>query len=124
MNHANVNLGIPVESDQRAPGITHVGTESSTWAFANKVSEIMRAENLAPHGVTIRVIEGARGAKARAYVGIDHKGDPHKLQVLVPSQINNAILAQSEVNKDLFQGVAMMMSATPSSTASTPASIR
>lgn len=89
--------------------ITHVGTESSTWAFANKVSEIMRAENLAPHGVTIRVVEGARGAKSRAYVGIDHKGDPHKLQVLVPSQINNAILAQSEVNKDLFQGVAMMI---------------
>jgi len=89
--------------------ITHVGTESSTWAFANKVSEIMRAENLAPHGVTIRVIEGARGAKSRAYVSMDHKGDPHKLQVIVPSQINNAILAQSEVNKDLFQGVAMLL---------------
>jgi putative tricarboxylic transport membrane protein len=89
--------------------ITHVGTESSTWAFANKVAEIMRAENLAPHGVTIRITEGARGAKARSYVGIDHAGDPHKLQVIVPSQINNAILAQSEVNKDLFQGVAMMI---------------
>jgi putative tricarboxylic transport membrane protein len=88
--------------------ITHVGTESSTWAFANKVSEIMRAEGMVPHGVTIRITEGARGAKARSYVGIDHK-DPHKLQVLVPSQINNAILAQSEVNKDLFQGVAMMI---------------
>lgn len=89
--------------------ITHVGTESSTWAFANKVAEVMRAEGLAPKGVTIRITEGARGAKARSYVGIDNKGDPHKLQVLVPSQINNAILAKSEVNKDLFQGVALMI---------------
>lgn len=70
---------------------------------------MINAKNLFPKGVTIKIIEGARGAKARAYVAKDHAGDPHVLQMLVPTQINNPILARSDVDRSLFRGVALLV---------------
>lgn len=89
--------------------VTHVGNTSSTWANADQVAKVINQLNLFPHGVTVTPIEGARGAKARTYVAKTHAGDPHKLQMLVPTQINNPILARSDVDRSLFRGVAMLV---------------
>lgn len=89
--------------------VTHVGNTSSTWANADEVARIINQLDLFPHGVTVTPMEGARGAKARTYVAKTHAGDPHKLQMLVPTQINNPILARSDVDRSLFRGVAMLV---------------
>jgi putative tricarboxylic transport membrane protein len=89
--------------------VTHTGTTSSTWTNADTIAKVIRELNLFPHGVTVTIVDGAQGAKARTYVGKDHAGDPHKLQMMVPTQIQNPILARSEINRSLFRGVAMML---------------
>jgi tripartite-type tricarboxylate transporter receptor subunit TctC len=89
--------------------VTHVGTTSSTWANADAIAKVINAKNLFPKGVTVKIIEGARGAKARAYVAKEHAGDPHVLQMLVPTQINNPILARSDIDRSLFRGVALLV---------------
>ncbi|MBO42258.1 MAG: hypothetical protein CMM28_00895 [Rhodospirillaceae bacterium] len=89
--------------------IAHVKTSSSTYAFASAVLAAIKAENLMPKGVSLRSVRGSRGGKARAYVGVKNKGNPHMMQALTPSQINNPILAKSKVDYKLFRGVAMMV---------------
>ncbi len=89
--------------------IAHVKTTSSTYAFASAVVKAIKDAKLLPKGIKLRSIRGARGGKARAYVGVKNKGNPHVLQVLTPSQINNPILAKSNVNHTLFRGVAAMV---------------
>lgn len=89
--------------------VAHAGTNSSTWAFANAVAKAIRDNELFPHGVNVQIVEGARGGKARAFVSGDHEGDPHYLQILTPSQINNPILVESPVNYERFRGVAMLL---------------
>jgi putative tricarboxylic transport membrane protein len=59
--------------------------------------------------VTVKIIDGAQGAKARTYVAKDHAGDPNVLQMMVPTQIQNPILARSGIDRSLFRGVAMML---------------
>ncbi len=89
--------------------IAHVKTSSSTYAFASAVFNEIKAQDLLKKGVKLRSVRGARGGKARKYVGITNKGDPHVLQVLTPSQINNPILSQSDVDLRLFKPVAIMV---------------
>jgi putative tricarboxylic transport membrane protein len=89
--------------------VTHVGNTSSTWTNADMIARVINEQNLFPHGVKVTPIDGARGAKARTYVAKTNAGNPHKLQMLVPTQINNPILARSEVNQDLFRGVAILL---------------
>lgn len=89
--------------------IAHVKTSSSTYAFASAVLAALKAENLMPKGVSLRSVRGARGGKARAFVGVKNKGNPHMMQALTPSQINNPILSKSKVDYKLFRGVAMMV---------------
>jgi putative tricarboxylic transport membrane protein len=89
--------------------IAHVKTASSTYAFAAAVLKAIKEEKLAPKGVDLRSVRGARGGKARAFVGVKNKGNPHMMQALTPSQINNPILAKSKVDYKLFRGVAMMV---------------
>ncbi len=89
--------------------IAHAGTNSSTWAFANAVSKAIREGNLVPHGVNVQIVQGARGGKARSFVSGDKAGNPHFIQVLTPSQINNPILVESPVNYERFRGIAMML---------------
>jgi putative tricarboxylic transport membrane protein len=89
--------------------ITHSGSTSSTWTNADTIARVARELDLFPNGITVTIVDGAQGAKARTYVGKDHAGDPHKLQMMVPTQIQVPILAQSEVNRSLFRGIAMML---------------
>jgi putative tricarboxylic transport membrane protein len=89
--------------------VTHTGTTSSTWTNADAIAKVIRELNLFPHGVTVTIVDGAQGAKARTYVGKDNAGNPHKLQMMVPTQIQNPILARSDVDRKLFRGVAMML---------------
>lgn len=89
--------------------IAHVKTSSSTYAFASAVLSALKAEKLMPKGVSLRSVRGSRGGKARAYVGVKNKGNPHMMQALTPSQINNPILAKSKVDYKLFRGIAMMV---------------
>jgi putative tricarboxylic transport membrane protein len=88
--------------------VSHVGRTSSTWANADAIAKVINAKGLFPKGVTVKIIEGAGGAKARAYVAREHAGDPHVLQMLVPTQINSPILARSEIDRSSFRGVAML----------------
>ena len=89
--------------------IAHVKTSSSTYAFASAVLAAIKAENLLPKGVRLRSIRGARGGKARTFVGVKNRGNPHVMQALTPSQINNPILSKSKVDYKLFRGVAIMV---------------
>jgi len=89
--------------------IAHVKTSSSTYAFAAAVLNELKSQKLLPKGVKLRTVRGARGGKARKYVGITNKGNPHVMQALTPSQINNPILAKSDVNYKLFRAVGLMV---------------
>jgi len=89
--------------------VVHVQSTSSTWTNADAIARIGRELDLFPHGITVTIMEGARGAKAQTYVARTNAGNPHKLQMLVPTQIASQILSRSEINRDLFRGVAMML---------------
>jgi putative tricarboxylic transport membrane protein len=89
--------------------VVQSGTTSSVWTNADLFARIINEEKIFPHGAKVRIVEGARGAKARTYVGKDHAGDPHVLQILAPTQIQIPIVAQSDVNRSLFRGIAMML---------------
>lgn len=89
--------------------VTHAGTTSSTWANANAIAQTINAKGLFPKGVTVNIIDGARGAKARTYVAKTNAGNPHVLQMLVPTQINNPILARSDIDRSMFRGVALLV---------------
>lgn len=89
--------------------VVQSGTTSSVWTNADLFSRIINEQKLFPNGATVRIVEGARGAKARTYVAKDHAGDPHVLQMLAPTQIQIPIVAQSEVNRSLFRGIAMLL---------------
>lgn len=89
--------------------IAHVKTSSSTYAFASAVFNEIKKQKLVPKGIELRTIRGARGGKARKFVGVTNKGDPYVMQALTPSQINNPILSESKVDYTLFRGIAMMV---------------
>jgi putative tricarboxylic transport membrane protein len=89
--------------------VTQSGTTSSVWLNADLFAKIINEQKLFPEGVTVRIVEGARGAKARAYVAKENAGNPHKLQILAPSQVQIPILAQSEINRSNYRGIAMML---------------
>jgi putative tricarboxylic transport membrane protein len=89
--------------------VTHTGTTSSTWTNADAIAKVINELDLFPEGVTVTIVDGAQGAKARTYVGKDNAGNPHKLQMMVPTQIQNPILARSDVDRKLFRGVAMLL---------------
>jgi putative tricarboxylic transport membrane protein len=82
---------------------------SSTHENAEQIAKLINEQKLFPHGVTVKVVDGARGAKARTYVAKTHAGDPHVIQMLVPTQINNPILARSEVDRSQFRGIAILV---------------
>lgn len=89
--------------------VSHGETTSSTWTNADFFARTANELGLFPHGVKVSIMAGARGAKARAYVANAHAGDPHKLQMLVPSQISNPILGQSHPNRDDFKPIAILL---------------
>jgi putative tricarboxylic transport membrane protein len=106
---ASVSASQAWEPTEEVEIVTHTGTTSSTWTNADAIAKVIKELNLFPHGVTVTIVEGAQGAKARTYVGKDNAGNPHKLQMMVPTQIQNPILARSDVDRKLFRGVAMLL---------------
>ena len=88
--------------DKEVEIVAHAKETSSTVAFARGIIKVIEEENLLPNGVKLTIIRGARGGKARNYV-LNKNKSPHVLQVLTPSQINNAILriAKNELNVEL-----------------------
>ncbi len=89
--------------------VSHTGTTSSTWTNADAIAKVVKELDLFPEGVTVTIVDGAQGAKARTYVGKDNAGNPHKLQMMVPTQIQNPILARSDIDRKLFRGIAMLL---------------
>ena len=89
--------------------IAHEKTSTSTYGFASAVLAAIKEKKLLPKGVSLRSISGVREGMARAFVGVKNKGNPHMVQALSPSQINNPILSKSKVNYKLFRGVAIMV---------------
>ncbi len=89
--------------------IAHEKTSTSTYGFASAVLAAIKEDKLLPKGVKLRSISGVREGTARAFVGVKNKGNPHMVQVLSPSQINNPILSKSKVDYKLFRGVAIMV---------------
>jgi len=87
--------------------ISHAKETSSTYAFARAVAKAIEDEKLLPNGVSVKIVGGARGGKARNYV-LNTNADPHVMQVLTPSQINNAILAKQDVGYKDSKGIAVM----------------
>jgi len=89
--------------------VTHTGTTSSTWTNADVIARTARELGLYPHGITVTIMEGARGSKARTYVARTHAGNPHKLQLVAPTQIAHPILARADISRSDFRGVAFML---------------
>lgn len=87
--------------------ISHAKETSSTYAFARAVMKAIEDEKLLPNGVSVKIVGGARGGKARNYV-LNTNADPHVLQVLTPSQINNVILTKQEVGYKNAKGIAAL----------------
>lgn len=87
--------------------ISHAKETSSTYAFARAVIKAIEDEKLLPNGVSVKIVGGARGGKARNYV-LNTNADPHVLQVLTPSQINNVILTKQEVGYKNAKGIAAL----------------
>ena len=88
--------------------VAHAKETSSTVAFARAVIKVIEEEKLLPNGVKLTIIRGARGGKARNYV-LNKNKDPHVMQVLTPSQINNVILTGQEVGYQNAKGIAAMV---------------
>lgn len=83
----------------------HTQPTGSTYAYGAAVKAAIESVDLTSQEIDLRSVQGAGGAKARQHVAVDNKGDPHVLQVLTPSQINNPILARSEVDHTTFRGI-------------------
>ena len=96
------------EPDKEVEIVAHAKETSSTVAFARSVIKVIEEENLLPNGVKLTIIRGARGGKARNYV-LNKNKDPHVLQVLTPSQINNVILTGQEVGYQNAKGIAALV---------------
>ena len=88
--------------------VAHAKETSSTVAFARAIIKVIEEENLLPNGVKLTIIRGARGGKARNYV-LNKNKDPHVLQVLTPSQINNVILTGQEVGYQNAKGISALV---------------
>ena len=84
--------------------ISHAKETSSTYAFARAVIKAIEDEKLLPNGVSVKIVGGARGGKARNYV-LNTNADPH---VLTPSQINNVILTKQEVGYKNAKAIAAL----------------
>ena len=96
------------EPDKEVEIVAHAKETSSTVAFARSVIKVIEQENLLPNGVKLTIIRGARGGKARNYV-LNKNKDPHVLQVLTPSQINNVILTGQEVGYQNAKGISALV---------------
>ena len=96
------------EPSQEVEIVAHAKETSSTVAFARAVIKVIEEENLLPNGVKLTIIRGARGGKARNYV-LNKNKDPHVMQVLTPSQINNVILTGQEVGYQNAKGISALV---------------
>ncbi|WP_026379463.1 Bug family tripartite tricarboxylate transporter substrate binding protein [Afifella pfennigii] len=87
--------------------VVHTKSTGSTYAYGAAVKAAIEDAGLMGQEIDLRSIQGAGGAKARQHVAQTNAGNPHVVQVLTPSQINNPILARSDVNRDSFRGIAI-----------------
>jgi len=94
--------------DKEVEIVAHAKETSSTVAFARGLIKVIEKENLLPNGVKLKIIRGARGGKARDYV-LNTNKDPHIIQVLTPSQINNVILTGQKVGYQNAKGISALV---------------
>jgi len=87
--------------------VTHVKITSSTYRFGKAVATAL--EKILPKGAKVISIRGARGDRARRYVRIKNASNPHVIQVITPSQVNNPILAKQETRPWMFTPLALMV---------------
>ena len=76
---ASTMTGFAWEPTKEVEFIVHA-SPSSTHENAEEIAKIINEQNLFPYGVTVKVIDGARGAKARTYVAKTHAGDPNVIR--------------------------------------------
>lgn len=88
--------------------VSHTTETGSTYQVGMAIVRAAEELKLLPHGAKVVVMRGAGGNKARQYVAQDRAGDPHVMQILTPSQINNPILLSSEIDRSNFRGVAIV----------------
>jgi len=87
--------------------ITHVKTTSSTYLFAQAFATALK--EVVPTGAKVISIRGARGDRARREVYVKNADNPHMMQVITPSQVNNPILAKQETRPWMFSPIGIMV---------------
>lgn len=93
--------------------VSHSSAGTGGDIFIRTLSDIWAKNKFIPVRTSVQNITGARGDKARRYIAVKNKGNPHYLFSYVPSQLNTPILDKSDISHRSFVPLSLMAVQTP-----------
>ncbi len=93
---------------ERVNMVTHSAAGTGNELMLREIADIWNKNKLVPRGVNVEPMPGSQGEKARRYVTVQSKGNPHVLSAYTPQSLNLPLLINSDTGWRSFTPVAMM----------------
>ena len=93
---------------ERMTFVSHSSAGTGNDVFMRAIADIWMKKQFVPRQITVENVTGARGEKARRYVAVQNKDNPHILISWTPSQLNASILTRSDLTFRNFVPLAIM----------------
>ncbi len=93
---------------ERVTLVTHSAPGTGNELMLREIADIWNKNKIVPRLVGVESVTGSQGEKARRYVTIQNKGNPHMLATYTPQSLNLPLLINSETGWRSFTPVALM----------------
>lgn len=93
---------------ERVTLVTHSAPGTGNELMLREIADIWNKNKLVPRMVGVESVTGSQGEKARRYVTVQNKGNPHMLAAYTPQSLNLPLLINSDTGWRAFTPVALM----------------
>ena len=93
---------------ERVTMVTHSAPGTGNELMLREIAGIWNKNKIVSRQVGVESVTGSQGEKARRYVAIQNKGNPHMLAAYTPQSLNLPLLINSETGWRIFLPIAMM----------------
>ena len=107
-----VGIALPAAAQwvptERVTMVTHSAPGTGNELMLREIADIWNKNKIVPRQVGVESVTGSQGEKARRYVTMQNKGNPHMLATYTPQSLNLPLLINSETGWRSFTPVAIM----------------
>ncbi len=93
---------------ERVTIVTHSAPGTGNELMLREIADIWNKNKIVPRQVGVESMTGSQGEKARRYVTVQNKGNPHMLTTYTPQSLNLPLLINSDIGWRSFTPIALM----------------